>query len=63
MGPAASKTGDHAGTMVTASFAGLATHWRGEAASRAADHVTGVLGIGGRLAEDTAAVGRSATGS
>lgn len=42
-----------------ASFAGLASHWRGDAASEAAGHVIGVLDVGGGLADDTAALGRA----
>ena len=41
------------------SFVGLASHWRGQAASNATDHVIGVLDVAGLLDEDTSAVGRA----
>jgi len=41
------------------SFVGLASHWRGQAASNATDHVLGVLDVAGLLDEDTSAVGRA----
>jgi len=45
--------------VLRASFTGLASHWRGDAASEAAEHVNEVLDVGGGLAEDTAALGRA----